>query len=43
VKLEGNTYELKGKTKISKARKTNGIKLGNYPCGTIMLIGFLQC
>jgi hypothetical protein len=43
VKLEGSTYELKGKTKISKARKTKGIEPGNYPCGTIMLTGFLQC
>ncbi len=43
LKLEGNTYELKGQTKISKAKKTNGIKLGNYPYGTIMLTGFLQC
>jgi hypothetical protein len=43
VKLEGNTYELKGQTKIGKAKKTNGIELGYYPCGIIMLIGFLQC
>ncbi len=43
VKLKGSDYELKGQTKIHRGKNTNGIKLGNYPCGTTMSGGFLQC
>lgn len=43
VKFEECTYELKGQTKVSRGRNTNGNQLGNYPCNTRMIGGFSQC
>jgi hypothetical protein len=43
MKLEGCTYELIGQTKVNKNKNTNGSRIGNYPCGTIMPSGFLKC
>jgi hypothetical protein len=41
--FEGSTYELRWQTQTNKGRDTNGSWFDNYPCGTIMASGFLQC
>jgi hypothetical protein len=41
MKLKRSDCELKGQTKIHRGRNINGIRLGNYPCGTIMITKFL--
>jgi hypothetical protein len=43
MKFEECTYEFRGQIGVSNGRNTNGSWFGNYPCGTRIVGGFLQC